>query len=373
MAKKIFLIFILFLSFIYVQNKTFASDSFNQTEYENYMKKEISTKWLIPLDSSNKSAVVSFVVSKTGELSNISILRSSNDTAFDESVLKIFSKIQKFKALPEATTLNVKLFIAPVLISLNAEKQGNDAGIINVSNINNIDDLSSYKANLAKQLSENWNPRTLKKQRDAVFLISLQHDGTIKNIIPQKSSNKKKFDNEIIDTILRTAPLDPLPDQIQAEQRNMQITFKYKKDFRKKPDKQVNVNMLYQDDLDQYIKNVQNIVYKNLNSNHSYFCKKDFVVTMNIDKLGNLKYVTLKYPGTKDGFIRKECKRKTLLTLYKTSYPPIPDKLGVDNINVDVRVITQRGRLFKDLWVHYLFNGFRTHLKPYCVYPSENI
>lgn len=371
MTKKIVLFFILILSFIYMQGIALADNVFNQNNYEEYLKQTITDNWFKPENSEDKSAVITFTVKQDGSLSNISFIKSSNDNVFDKSIILAVNKSQPFTEIP--TQLNVKMLFSNDFRTITSTSQNiyNSKNIINVSNKIYAKDTSFYTDNLAKKISTNWKPKHKIKAREAVFLISVGKDGAIQKIKMQKSSYKKSFDNEIIDSILKSAPFGRLPGEVKANHKDIQLSFNCRKKH-KTVVETVTANMLPQDNLDEYMEQVEQIVSDKFNSK-CYFCKKDFIVTMNIEKTGTLKYAKLKHPDAKAKFIRKECQRKTLLTLYKTPFPPIPEEVGSDNVTADFRIVSHRERFFKNFLCDYLFHFFRTSLNPYYIHPSENI
>lgn len=405
MFKKIILLSILVFNFVFIQMSAFANESYSQRNYLHTLEQKIESNWINPLKPANKgffafftmnndvpfsnielqrsstdsdfdkSVLVSFTISKGGSFSNVKIQRSSNNEDFDKSALTAVCNTASLGQLPDnLASLDVLCFFSPALTSLSTidktPLQKNN-GIVNVANINS--NFDSYEQSLQDKIVSNWNPRSIKKTRNATILVSLNKNGTINDIKIQKSSNKKKFDFEIVDSIMKSVPLGALPANTQSESKNIQLNFFYEKTNDKNaPIKRVVANIKTQDGYDEYIEQVEKIVSKRL-KDKKYFCKKDIFLEMNIDKNGKLTYVKVKNASTKDRFIRKEFNRKTLVALQRTSFTPIPDRIGVDNVTINYRILTQRKRLFHNLMTDYLWNFFRTGLESYCVQAPDNI
>lgn len=402
--KKIILLFAIVLYFVST-NMVFAQSQNEQETYLSNLENKIKANWnnpIIPQSqsfcsfcSTNKDApfssialqrimpdgdydintLVSFTINNDGSFSNIEIQRSSNDQNFDKSAINAISKTASFEPLAgNETSLNVLYFFSPGLTSLSitdkAFKPKNNT-IVNVANV--PPPLTNYAQDLQDKIVSNWNPRSLKKKRNAIILLSLYKSGKIKDLKIQKSSNKKKFDLEILDAIMKSVPFKPLPSNVKDECRNIQINFSYEKTSDKNnPKKYVVADISSNDGYDEYIEQVEKIVSHRL-KDRTYFCKKDIILEMNINKNGELTYVKLKNASPKDRFIRKEFNRKTLVAIQKIYFPPIPDEVSMSNIMINYRVLTQRRRLFRYLITDYVLNFFKTGLESFCVQAPANI
>lgn len=391
MIKKVVLLFALILYFVFGQNTVFAQGKSTRDAYLDRLQEKIESNWLIPTKSNGKSAVVSFVISRDGSISNVEIVRSSNDNEknlrsssgdeFDKSAVNAIYKLSSFEPLTGSDyTLSVQFFFSPIFTSIanvNGGRQLTNTdpqrAFVNVANIPQYVDFPTYINDLQNKINSNWNPKSLKKHRNATISLRVDKDGTVEKIIIQKSSNKKKFDNEITDSVLKSFPLDHLPSGVQSEYKNIQIDFVYEKTKDKNvPIKYTVAHINDKDGYEKYINQVETIMSKQLNGKR-YFFKKDILVEMNIEKDGKLKYVKLQNPSVKDGFIRKEFNRKILVTLPKTSFPPIPNEMGLNDITLDYRILTQRKRLFMNFINDYVLYGFTTGVGGYCVQDSGNL
>lgn len=389
MVKKIVLLFALILYFVLGKNAVFAQDKDVKDAYLNKLQNQIESNWLTPLDSKDKSAVVSFVINRDGSVSNVAIVRSSNndekilrtykDDEFDKSVVDAVYKSAPFEPLTDSNyALSVQCFFSPIFIGVSNYNKGTElinpqSAFVNIANTTPVIDFSTYLTDLQNKINSNWNPRSLKKHRNATILVSVDKDGTVQDIKIQKSSNKKKFDNEITDSVMKSFPLNPLPLGLQSKYKNIQIDFIYEKTQDKNaPKTEVIAHVKNQDGYERYIEQIDTIMSEKL-KDKNYFCKKDIVLEMNIDKNGKLTYIKLKNPSIKGKFIRKEFNRKTLLLLEQTSFPPIPNEMGLSDITLNYRILTQRKRLFSNLVRDYILNGFRTGLESYCIQDPSDI
>ena len=424
MFKKNILLSLLILNFVLTQNMSFAQDIRDQKMYTDNLQKKIEANWLDTIkperkniltlfpqnQDSYKSAVISFIINKNGSVSNVDILRSSGDEIFDSSVIAAIYKALPFERLAgDEDSLNIQYFFSPIFTNASIVTEENvlantstpqstttqiktpvnneinsqattqaptpttDKNIVNVSNTTPCIDFTLYAKNLQEKIDSNWNPKSFIKERNATIRLNIDKDGSIEDIKIQKSSNRKNFDFEIVNSIMKSVPLEALPAGLEAKSKNIQINFSYRKIIgRNIPQKCVVANINPQNGYDEYIEQVEEIVSQRL-KDKSYFCKKDIIVEMNIDKTGKLVYVKIKNDSPRDNFIKREFNRKTLLTLQKTSFPVIPNKMGVDDITISYRILTQRKRLFFNFICDYAWNFFRTGLESYCIQKPDNI
>lgn len=380
MIRKVILLLILILNFVFIQDTVFAQD---KEFYLSDLQKKVELNWFIPQNSTDKSALANFIVNKSGEISNIEIIRSSGNKEFDESIIRAIYKASPCAPLAKnEDAISIKFFFSPDFINLavndgvksNANQLFGIDGtrIITVSNVN-YSDFSNYANHLQDKINSNWNPISGKEQMDAIISVKINKDGTINDMKVQKSSGKKNFDMDILDSVMKSVPLDPLPADLQVDYKDVQLNFMYEKtEDKTAPRKYVVANIKNQDGYDEYIEQVEKIISIKLKDKH-YFCKKDILLEMNINKDGKLMYVKIKNASLEDNFIKKEFNRKTLLALNKTSFPPIPEKMNVNDITFNYRILTQRKRLFSNFICDYVWNFFRTGLESFCVQTPENI
>lgn len=95
---KNFIIFVILLFFIFINATVFAQDTFE--EYAKTLKKDISTTWNCNIYS-NKSSDIYFRINKNGQISEIKILNSSNNTKFDLTAINSIKQIMVYKPLPK--------------------------------------------------------------------------------------------------------------------------------------------------------------------------------------------------------------------------------------------------------------------------------
>lgn len=231
-------------------------------------------------------------------------------------------------------------------------------------------DFLDYGANLQNQINSNWYPKTSRSKRDATVLLTISPDGSVEGIKIQKSSNKKKFDTEICDSILRAVPFDALPQNLATEAKNVQLNFVYDKDALQP--QMVIANIKNQPGYDEYISKVEKTVANGF-AGKKYFCKKDVLLEMNLTKKGEVRYAKIINASLDDNFIKTEFNRKTLIKIQSLKMPPIPDKMGVDDITVDYRILTQRKRKFINFLSDYAGNCFRTDLDSYSIQKIDSL
>lgn len=378
MIKKVVLLLGLLLNFVFIQNNVFAQVQNPKNVYLDNLHTKIVSNWLVPAYSKDKSTVISFTVNNEGTISNVQMERSSGDDDFDQSAVAAIYKSDSFGPFVySGNMLNLQFFFSPVftdVIEVGAISQLFDPSNPRVINIAdkyiNFDD---YAENLQNKITPNWNPKSLKSHRSALISVKVDKDGTLDSMEVLKSSNKKKFDYEVLDSVMRSVPLDPLPDNLQADYKNILLNFSYQRTRDENvPKKRIIANINGQEGYDKYIENVDKVIAAKI-KDKKYFCKKDVMLEMNIEKDGKLKYVKIKNPTKHLDFNKRDFNRKLLVSMQKTSFPPIPDEMGTNNITLDCRILTQRKRKFINLISDYIGNLFRTGLESFSVQTPENI
>lgn len=362
MLKK-FILFITFILYsVFIQNIAFAEDNYIQKRYIDDLQDEIQSNWFVADKTCYKSAVVSFEINKDGEIVDAEIYRSSQDKDFDKSVIEAIYKAAPFRPLVgDEDTLNAKVFFSPVFTSLiiNNNSDHSSENIVNVANMNTDIDFSDYILNLQTKIDSNWLPKSFKKQREAIFSVEIDKDGSLDNIKNLKQSGNKKFDINICDTIAMSVPMDPLPDN--SKSKNVQLTFKYNNTKVNIGDKHYVSANINPDYYYEYIQQIQKIVSSSIENKRCYFFK-DLLLEMNIDKTGKLVYVKIQSPS-KD----KKFDRTILTTLQSYSFPPFPEKLDSDAITINYEIITKARYSFSDFVKSYLIFGGKRDLSSFCL------
>lgn len=353
MLKKILLITA--IAFAFVPNNAFAQEEYVQKFYVNAVKDKIEANWLRPENINGKSAVVKFTVDTDGSILNAAILRSSDNDNFDKSVLRALYKAVPFDlATKYDKPVEIELYISPLLSIATAIKGENDSNIVNVSNTNPYIDFSQYTANLEKKLNENWKPLTLKKERSAIVSLNIGKDGSLGDFKIVKTSRSKKFDTDILYTISDSVPYDSFPENINADNTDIQLVF-----TKTKTEQSVKASVVNVKGYDKYIGQVEKILANALKEKRYYF-HKDLTVELKINKVGKLKYVKMVSPSTDKNF-----NRKILAVIQKTSFPPVPEVIPFDDVTLKYQIVTQKEYNLRYFVIDYMMNFARVELKPF--------
>lgn len=365
MIKKIILLGALLVNLLVYQNAAFAGNEYETTFYVNGIQKKIERNWLLPEDAKGKSAVVSFTVNNDGYVSNVNMVRSSDNDLFDKSVVSAVYKATPFHHPSDIEeTLNIEFFFSPVFTSAEVlNDNSNDTKIINVSRISPYINFSDYTDSLQNKINDNWNPKSSAKEKTAIASIQIAKDGALNNFYIVKSSRNKNFDRDILDTIAASVPMDSFPEGINAPMTDIQLTFNYSKPNPK--DKNVNsghyvfANVMNIKGYDKYTQQAEQVLADSFKGKR-YFHYKDLIVELKINKTGKLKYVKIQKSSGDKNF-----DRKMLAILQKTSFPPVPETIPFDDVTLNYEIVTQRGRTFNDFIFDYLIFGGTTGLKSF--------
>lgn len=371
MTKKFALLFMLILNIAFMQNTAFAQGQYAKDFYINNVQKKIVDNWIIPSNSTGKSAVVSVVIDQYGNVSDAEIVRSSNSAAFDKSAVDAIYKVATYGQLVDnQQTLKLQFFFSPVFTSLNVIDDSNkllnprNSNIVNVSNKSSNTNFVTYAGDLQNKVTSNWTPKALKHSKKALVAVDVTQNGAIKNISIIKSSRNARFDKQILDSIAKSIPTDALPAGTSQDSAQVVLSFQYNsadKKAKTADSHYVDAGVYTIPSYNQYTKQVEDIIADSLKGRRCLF-NKDVVYEMSIDKYGQLKYVKVKTPSKDKNF-----DRTTLSILQKTSFPAIPSDLGLDTITLNYEVVTQRGYTWRDFLDHYLLHLGTTGLKSFVV------
>lgn len=378
--KKAGLLFVVF-GFMLLQNPIMAQDKNFDDFYINRLQSKLEKNWIVPRNHDYKYTNIVFVIDNEGNLVHSEIIKTSNDNDFDKKALTTINKSIPFERFSDINGKNNRTYKAyfngdTVLVST----------INDVKPQKEIDDIvfANYIDTVQNKINSTWQPRSFRSKRNAIAFLAIEKDGTVKSIKIQKSGQKKKFDQEIFDAVDRSVPFDVLPAELNADYKNIQLEFVYDNSERKytngiKNEKYVAGEKHYilphfpvQTGYEEYSSQVEEVISKRLAGMHQtkYFCKKDIMVKINIDKNGKVKYVRVTSPTGKDKFVRKEFNRKITVALSSVAFPPFPDSLNRDEITLNYRILTQRKRFFGD-FLCYVGNLFRTGLNSFCVQGAD--
>lgn len=380
--KKAGLLFGIVFGFVLLQNSVMAQDKNLDDFYINRLQSRLEQNWIVPRKYYYKYTNVVFTIDNEGNLVNAEVIKSSKDDDFDNKALMSLNKAIPFERFVNINGKNNRSF--------KAYFNGDTVFVSDIKDVpvqKEIDDIvfANYIDTVQNKINSNWRPSSFRSKRDAIAFLEIEKDGTVKNMVIQKSGNKKKFDMEIFDAINRSVPFDVLPAELNADYKNIQLEFVYDKAKRQykidnKLQKYIAGQKHYilphfpvQAGYEEYSDQVKEVITKRLAGMHQtkYFFKKDIMVKINIDKTGKVKYVRITSPTEKDKFVRKEFNRKITVALNSVTFPPFPDSLNKEEITLNYRILTQRKRYFAD-FLCYVGNLFRTGLNSFCVQGADS-
>lgn len=380
--KKAGLLFIFVFVFVLLQNSVMAQDKNLDDFYINRLQSRLEKNWIISKQCNYKYTNVLFTIDNDGNIIKSEIIKSSNDDKYDNKALMSLNKAVPFEKFTDINGKNSRTY--------KAYFNGDSITVSNVEDVvaqKEIDDIvfANYIDTVQNKINSNWTPTSFRSKRDAMALLKIEKDGTVKDVVIQKSGQKKKFDQEIVDAINSSVPFYVLPAELNAEYKNIQLEFVYDKAERKykngkKNEKYVAGNKHYilphfpvQAGYEEYSSQVEDIITERLAKMHQtkYFCKKDIMVKINIDKNGKVKYVRIVSSKAKNNFIKKEFDRKITAAMNSIAFPSFPDSLNKDEITLNYRILTQRNRFFTD-FLCYVGNIFRTGLTSFCVQGADS-
>ncbi|MDD3437065.1 MAG: TonB family protein [Candidatus Gastranaerophilales bacterium] len=364
MMKKVVLLFVFVINFMFVQNNVFAQEQFPQDFYLDRIQKKVGLNWLEPLNSSGKSAILSFSVNQNGTVSNMQVFRSSGDVHFDESVVAAVYKAAPFEQFPNQKKVNIQFFFSPILLSITPVSDKEQSNIVNVADKNVYIDFSEYTDNLQNKINANWKPKKSKKDLTAIANITISQDGSLDKFSILKSSRSRKFDRSVLDAISNSVPMDTFPAWVKAPCTDVQLTFnrKYNKNDKNAVyDHYVDANVMNVVGYDKYIGEVERILADYFKGKR-YFFHKDVIAEVKINREGKLRYAKLTKPSKDKNF-----NRKVLAILQTTSFPPIPQSIPFDSVTLNYEILTQKGNSLRDFVCDYMIFGFTTELKSFGV------
>lgn len=365
MIKKIILPILLGFCFLVFQNSTIAQEQYIKTFYMNAIQKTIEQNWILPLNNVGKSAVVYFTVLDDGNVANVEILRSSEDTDFDASIVSSIYKSAPFHYSSNLDeTINVTFFFSPIFTDISEiTDKTTQSNIVNIANVSPYIHFSDYTDELQNKINDNWHPKTCSKKRTAIASVNISNDGSLNNFHIVKSSENKKFDKNILDAIAKSVPMDAFPAGINAPDTDIQLVFNYNpsksKDENIYDDHYVLANVMNIRGYDKYTKQAERILADNFKNKRCFFYK-DLIVEMAINKVGKLKYVKVKKSSGDKNF-----DSKMLAILQKTSFPPIPETIPFNDVILNYEIVTQRGTSLSELLSDYLIHGGKKSLKSF--------
>jgi len=339
MTKKLFLLLMLIFNIVITQNSVSADEQYKNDYVVNSIKNKVETNWIRPTQAPSISAVISFDVNTDGSVSPVSVVRSSDDQVFDESVVKAVYKSVPFEYSSVINKpVSMEIFFSPSFTVANEiTNKTLDNNIVNVSNTNNVIDFSEYLISLQNKINKNWTPAAFSKERNNIALIKIDKDGALSNPSILEPSHDINFDQSTLDAIAKSVPMDAFPANIAAPTTNVQLCFHYKKskENRKKVETHyVTASVLNVEGYDKYTNLVEKVLKNNLQNQNTIF-EKRLVFEAEINSIGKLKYVKILEPSTSKSFniaVRE--------ILENSSFPQFPEAINSDSIKLKYELIT---------------------------------
>lgn len=338
--KKLFLLLMLIFNVVITQNAVFADNQYTTEFYVNAIKKKVEMNWIKPVETTSASAVVSFSVNSDGTITPVSVLRSSENAAFDASVVQAVYKAVPFEyssAVKEPISLEV-FFTPSFLFASVIKNEPFDNNIVNVSNKSGAIDFSEYLNNLSNKINSNWNPKIFAKERKNIVSIKIDKDGALSNPCVLEPSNDRSFDFTTLAAVANSVPMDAFPSNITAPGTNVQLNFycKKSKDKNKKEiiTHSVNASVLTVEGSDKYTALVEKVLKNNL-QNQSTIFEKRLVFEAQINSVGKLKYVKILEPSSSRMF-----NESTYKILMNSSFPQFPQTITSDSMTLKYELIT---------------------------------
>jgi len=337
--KKLFLLLMLIFNIVITQSSVSADEQYKNDYVVNSIKNKVEMNWIRPTRVPSISAIITFDVNADGSVSPVSLVRSSDNQGFDESVIKAVYKSVPFEYSSVINKpVSMEIFFCPsftVANEITNKPLGNN--IVNVSNKNNSIDFSNYLTNLQIKINSNWTPKAFSKERNNIAVIKIDKDGALSNPSILEPSHDINFDNSTLDAIAKSVPMDTFPSNITAPTTNVQLNFHYKKskeNGKKVETHYITASVLNVEGYDKYTDMVEKVLKNNLQDKSTIF-EKRLVFEAQINSIGKLKYVKILEPSTSKSFnisVRE--------ILENSSFPQFPETLNSDSITLKYELIT---------------------------------
>jgi TonB family protein len=336
--KKLFLLLML-ISVAITQNSVFANEQYQEDFVINAIKNKVEMNWVRASLAPSISAVISFNVNTDGSVSPVSVMRSSGNPNFDESIIKAVYKSVPFEYSSVINKpISMEIFFSPSFLVANEIKHTPGGGnIVNVSNKNGTIDFSGYLWNLQSNINTNWTPKAYAKVRNNIAVITIDKDGALSNPSILEPSHDIRFDNSTLDAIAKSVPMDAFPSNITAPTTNVQLCFHYQttKEHRKKvTNHYVTASVLNVEGFDKYTDMVEKVLKNNLQDKSTIF-ERRLVFEAQINSVGKLKYVKIVEPSA-DKFFNKSVYE----ILENSSFPQFPPTINQNSITLKYELIT---------------------------------
>lgn len=340
--KKLFLLLMVIFGIVAAQSSAFAADDYKKDYVINSIKNKIEMNWVRSTLAPNVTAVISFSLNTDGSVSPVSVVRTSGNSDFDESVVKAVYKSVPFEYSSLVNKpITLKIFFSPDFMVANevkAKPLGNTiVNVSNNSNKGNTIDFSEYLVNLQSRINDNWTPKAFAKERNSIAIIKIDKDGALSNTAILQPSHDRNFDNSALNAIAKSVPMDAFPANITAPDTNVQLNFYYQKaksNGKKVKTNYVMASVLNVEGYDKYTDMIEKVLKNNL-QNKNTILERKLVFEAQINSLGKLKYVKILEPSNSKMFNNSIYK-----ILENSSFPQFPEPINSDSITLKYELIT---------------------------------
>ena len=210
-----------------VLNKTVPDD--NDKEYiERYAKnieQKIKNNWNVEENNKINNAYVNIEISKDGKLISRDIAFSlSRDSKYNNQIFEAIDKSAPFDSFEN------KISNAVEAVALKYSFEGNNVNYIGCR-YTRLKDLKNfwgpYMRELEQRIKRNWIPPKEETSKRVVVTFTVAKDGKLLEQHITKSSGAPLADKAAIDTIKKTAPFRPLPEEFKGYSVPIEFTFDY--------------------------------------------------------------------------------------------------------------------------------------------------
>lgn len=350
MIKKI-IFSIIFFGFC--QNMIMAHDQNLGTAYLLIMQEKIELNWIRPLQKTNKSVIVQFTMSNLGQVMDAEVIKSSNDDLYDRGALLAVYKSVPFKELSgdlySSDTETFQVFFSDDYVTVS--KIDNAAVIPNAS-LPVGADYVSYMRNLEFRVQSNWNQEDYPKNEAVITAFTINKDGSVQHLHILRSSGSDKFDDEALDAIRKSNPVDSLPDYVSDDSIQVQFGFFYNP-LRNTDSIQNSTSCGFLDAnsnlvsvYENYKKEVSTILQANLTTKACYKIT-EIILDITIDKYGQISCINIEKPSSDKNF-----DKNVVSSISRSSFPAIPLEFNRSSFSFKYSVKTKNndnlGQAFVD-------------------------
>lgn len=322
MIKKI-IFSIIFLGLC--QNIGMAQDQNLGTAYLLVMQEKIELNWIRPLQKSNKSAIVQFTINNSGQVMDAEVIKSSNDDSYDRGALLSVYKSVPFKELsPDIYSGDSQTFQVFFSDNYVTVSKINSASVVIDASQPVGADYVSYMRNLEQRVQSNWDQQDYPKNEATITAFTINKNGSVEHLHILRASGSDKFDNEALDAIRKSNPVDSLPDYVSDNSINVQFGFFYNP-LRDTNSIQNTTSCGFLNDnsslvkiYENYKKQIATILKENLTTKACYKIT-EIVLDITIDKYGQISCINIEKPSIDENF-----DKNVVSSISQSSFPAIP-------------------------------------------------